>query len=67
MEYGTYYANPHKMMGTDRSNERSASACQDRCKNMPGLLGSRTLRLGFRGFQALGFRGLGVRVYGFRV
>ncbi|CAE7754004.1 unnamed protein product [Symbiodinium sp. CCMP2456] len=36
MEYGTYYTNPHKMVGTDRSNERSASACQDRCKNIPG-------------------------------
>eukprot|EP00439_Symbiodinium_sp_Y106_P074674 s108_g14.t1 len=36
MEYGTYYANPHSMVGTGRSNERSASACQDRCKNIPG-------------------------------
>eukprot|EP00437_Effrenium_voratum_P032406 CAMPEP_0181477054 /NCGR_PEP_ID=MMETSP1110-20121109/42020_1 /TAXON_ID=174948 /ORGANISM="Symbiodinium sp., Strain CCMP421" /LENGTH=369 /DNA_ID=CAMNT_0023602347 /DNA_START=76 /DNA_END=1185 /DNA_ORIENTATION=- len=33
---GMFYAQPHKMPGTDRTEEASAEACQQRCANMEG-------------------------------
>ena len=35
---GMYYANPVKLLGTERTVELSAELCQQRCQVVPGLL-----------------------------